>query len=231
MKKALKALTRGTIFPYAGQRWIALEHDATGRTLCLTEDIVEDRAFDDGNCNDWGKSSSRTYLNGPFLDNLIEAAGGSNPFIASEVDLTADDGLKDYGTCTATIFLLNVDQYRRNRDVIPNAGGWWWLVNAISTASNGYEHSARCVDSDGSLGWDSAYGGDDGLRPACYLDSDLLISVDGDDSVTPEEAGEIVKDLAEQFGGVHTSPQHFRAAAAFMLGTLRASTEQEAPHE
>ena len=150
MKKALKTAPRGPAFNYAGQRWIVLEHNATG-TLCLTEKIVEDRAFDDGNCNDFSKSSSLRYLNGPFLDTLIDAAGCSSAFLTSELDLTADDGLKDYGTCNVTIFLLTVDQYRRNRDVIPNADDWWWLSTAVSTASNGYEHSARRVSSDGSL--------------------------------------------------------------------------------
>ncbi len=120
MKKALKTAPRGTAFNYAGQRWVVLEHNATG-TLCLTEKIVEDRAFDDGNCNDFSKSSSLRYLNGPFLDTLIDAAGCSSAFLTGELDLTTDDGLKDYGTCNVTIFLLTVDQYRRNRDVIPNA--------------------------------------------------------------------------------------------------------------
>ena len=109
MKKALKTAPRGTAFNYAGQRWVVLEHNATG-TLCLTEKIVEDRAFDDGNCNDFSKSSSLRYLNGPFLDTLIDAAGCSSAFLTSELDLTTDDGLKDYGTCNVTIFLLTGDQ-------------------------------------------------------------------------------------------------------------------------
>lgn len=165
MKKALKTAPRGTAFYYAGQRWVVLEHNATG-TLCLTEKIVEDRAFDDGNCNDFSKSSSLRYLNGPFLDTLIDAAGCSSAFLTSELDLTADDGLKDYGTCTVTNFLLTVDQYRRNRDVIPNADDWWWLSTAVSTASNGYEHSARYVYTDGTLYGDDAFYGNGGLRPA-----------------------------------------------------------------
>ena len=231
MKKALKSSPRGTAFTFAGQRWIALEHEATGRTLCLTEDIVEERAFDVDNCNNFAKASSNTYLNGPFLDNLHEAAGASaNAFLSSELDLTADDGLKHYGTCNVTIFLLTVDQYRRNRDVIPNADDWWWLSTAVSTAENGYEHSARLVYSDGTLSWYSAYRGDLGLRPACYLDSDLLISVDEEDA-TPEQAGEIVKELAEEFGGTFATTEQLKAAAAFMLGTLRASRDQEVAHE
>ena len=229
MKKALKTAPRGTAFNYAGQRWVVLEHNATG-TLCLTEKIVEDRAFDDGNCNDFSKSSSLRYLNGPFLDTLIDAAGCSSAFLTSELDLTTDDGLKDYGTCNVTIFLLTVDQYRRNRDVIPNADDWWWLSTAVSTASNGYEHSARFVRADGTLYGSNAYGGRSGLRPACYLDSDLLISFDEQD-VTAEQAGDIVKELIESFGGSFSTEEQLRAAASFMLGTLRATREQEAAHE
>ena len=233
MKKALKTAPRGTAFNYAGQRWVVLEHNATG-TLCLTEKIVEDRAFDDGNCNDFSKSSSLRYLNGPFLDTLIDAAGCSSAFLTSELDLTTDDGLKDYGTCNVTIFLLTVDQYRRNRDVIPNADDWWWLSTAVSTASNGYEHSARLVNADGALYWGYAYYGGGGLRPACYLDSDLLISVEDDeatDDVTPEHAGEIIAALAEQFGGTFATEDQLTTALSFMLGTLRATREKEARHE
>lgn len=198
MKKALKALERGTVFSYAGHRWIALEHDfIPNRTLCLLEEILEDRAFDDGNCNNWGKSSSRDYMNGPFLDTLIDKAGSGNAFIEVDVDLTADDGLKDYGTCKATIFLLTADQYRRNRDVITNADDWWWLATAVSTADNGYESSARRVYADGTLNGYDAYGGHFGLRPACYLDSDLLISIDEGDALTTEDIAENAKKMAE----------------------------------
>lgn len=172
MKKiALKNATRGTVFDYAGQSWILLENDPTGRTLCLSKDITETRAFDEGNCNNFAVASSKEYLNGAYLDNLLEDVNGPNAFLTTELDLTTDDGLKDYGTCTVTIFLLTVDQYRRNRDVIPNADDWWWLSTAFSTKSNGYESLARRVSTDGTLGWSSAYYG--GRRPAPRLLSGL----------------------------------------------------------
>lgn len=230
MKKALKALDRGAAFTFAGQRWIALEHDPAGRTLCLTEDITELRAFDENDCNDWSKSTSRTYLNGPFLDNLIDKVGSSEAFAEVDVDLTSDDGLKDYGTCKAIIFLLTLDQYRRNRDVIPNASDWWWLVTSFSTAANGSASDARVVYAGGTLDYGSACYGNYGLRPACYLDSDLLISIEEED-VGAEQAGEILKGLVEEFGGSFATEEQLRAAAAFMLGTLRATREQEVAHE
>ena len=129
----------------AQQRGQAVAPREDGRALCLSKDIIETRAFDEGNCNNFAVASSKEYLNGAYLDNLLEDVNGPNAFLTTELDLTTDDGLKDYGTCTVTIFLLTVDQYRRNRDVIPNADDWWWLSTAFSTKSNGYESLARLV--------------------------------------------------------------------------------------
>ena len=232
MKKiALKNAARGTAFDYAGQSWILLEND-DGRALCLSKDIIETRAFDEGNCNNFAVASSKEYLNGAYLDNLLEDVNGPNAFLTTELDLTTDDGLKDYGTCTVTVFLLTVDQYRRNRDVIPNADDWWWLSTAFSTKSNGYESLARRVNSGGALNWNYACHGDRGLRPACYLDSDLLIPADGEDTgIGPQEAGTIVAELVEQFGGTYATGEQFKAEVSFLLGKLRAIREKEAAHE
>ena len=232
MKKALKTAARGTVFPYAGEKWVVLEHDPAGRTLCLRLDLIPNKPFDEDNRNNFAISSSKEWMNGPYLDNLIDAVKGPNAFLQTELDLTADDGLKDYGTCTVTIFSLTVDQYRRNRDVIPNADDWWWLSTAYSTASNGYEHSARFVRLGGALIWYSAYYGDFGLRPACYLDSDLLILVDGEDTgIGPQEAAIIVAELVDQFGGTYATEGQFTAEVSFLLGKLRAIREKEADHE
>ena len=76
MKKiALKNAARGTAFDYAGQSWILLEND-DGRALCLSKDIIETRAFDEGNCNNFAVASSKEYLNGAYLDNLLEDVNG-----------------------------------------------------------------------------------------------------------------------------------------------------------
>lgn len=202
MKKiALKNAARGTAFDYAGQSWILLENDPTGRTLCLSKDITETRAFDEGNCNNFAVASSNKYLNGPYLDNLVDACNGAQR-------LPRERARPDHRRRPEGLRHLHrhhlpaeaVDQYRRNRDVIPNADDWWWLSTAFSTKSNGYESLARRVHTDGTLHWGLAYNGYRGLRPACYLDSDLLISVEDDeatDDVTPEHAGEIIAALAE----------------------------------
>lgn len=232
MKKALKTAARGTVFLYAGEKWVVLEHDPAGRTLCLRLEVIPDKPFDEDNRNNFAISSSKEWMNGPYLDNLIDAVKGPHAFLQTELDLTADDGLKDYGTCTVTIFSLTVDQYRRNRDVIPLVDDWYWLSTAYSTAANGYEHSARLVNSGGALDWNYAVNGSYGLRPACYLDSDLLISVDSEDTgIGPQEAGTIVAELVEQFGGSYATGEQFTAEVSFLLGKLRAAREMEAAHE
>ena len=234
MKKiALKNAARGTAFDYAGQSGILLEND-DGRALCLSKDIIETRAFDEGNCNNFAVASSKEYLNGAYLDNLLEDVNGPNAFLTTELDLTTDDGLKDYGTCTVTIFLLTVDQYRRNRDVIPNADDRWRLSTDFSTKSNGYESLARFVKKKKKKKKKKNNFGGVGLRPACDLDSDVHISIEDDeatDDVTPEHAGEIIAALAEQFGGTFATEDQLTTALSFMLGTLRATREKEAKHE
>lgn len=157
--------------------------------------------------------------------------GGPNAFLTTELDLTTDDGLKDYGTCTVTIFLLTVDQYRRNRDVIPNADDWWWLSTAFSTKSNGYESLARLVCSDGALTGTAPASASTACAPLVIW---TLISVEDDEAtedVTPEHAGEIIAALAEQFGGTFATEDQLTTALSFMLGTLRATREKEAHHE
>lgn len=84
MKKiALKNATRGTAFDYAGQSWILLEND-DGRALCLSKDIIETRAFDEGNCNNFAVASSKEYLNGAYSS---ASGSGTSPAAASSASV------------------------------------------------------------------------------------------------------------------------------------------------
>lgn len=59
-----------------------------------------------------------------------------------------------------------------NYDVNANQAWYYWLRDAYA----GSAYSARYVNSFGALGGSSAYVGHRGLRPACNLSSDLLVS-------------------------------------------------------
>lgn len=176
----------------------------------LVEAAVElcEAPFDKGGCNDWRTASLRKYLNGEYLDKLLEDFPELKEAAVSFLrDLTADDGLKDYGTCVDTVSMLTADEYRENRDLyMEPPESWRWLITPDSTPSGGGSAFARYVYSDGTLCYANAYIGYRGVLPALYLKSDLLVSVEGvdedkDEDLTPEQKEMALYEAAvEKFG-------------------------------
>ena len=147
------------------------------KILVLAKESIGNMPFDEGNSNNFPKGTLCKYLNDEFIKKLKADGADTSALIPTTIDLTSDDGLKDYGETTQKIFLLTCDMYRKYRSVIPNLDDWWWLATAYSTESNGYAYYARFVGSDGSLGYSYAYYGDGGVRPAFYLKSSILESL------------------------------------------------------
>ena len=160
-------------FTYGGVEWVILER-RPNVALCLAADVLEERAFDEDNKNDFAASSLRAYLNGEFMKKLVAAGASEDDFVPMALDLTADDGLDSYGTDTAKIGLLTCEMYRRFRKNIPEIEKWWWLATPDSPR-NAY---ARRVDTDGTLNNNNACNGGYGLRPLCCLKSEILVSYD-----------------------------------------------------
>lgn len=177
--RKLKSLERGQVFTAGGFNWLVIEHNQEG-TLALMETCLENAPFDEDDSNDWRQSSSRRYLNENFLQALENNGLDPDDIIETEVDLTADDGLKDYGVSRDKVFLLTADMYRKNRDVIKPINDWWWLITPYSTPTAGYPLLVRYVNSDGSLSYVNAHYGYWVLRPALTLKSDLLVSIEED---------------------------------------------------
>ena len=143
------------------------------KILVLAKESIGNMPFDEGNSNNFPKGTLCKYLNGEFVEKLKANGADTSALIPTTIDLTSDDGLKDYGETPQKIFLLTCDMYRKYRSVIPNLDNWWWLATAYSTESNGYASHARLVYSDGGLGLRNAYNGDIGVRPAFYLKSSI----------------------------------------------------------
>ena len=174
-RKKLKDIPRGETFEYCGREWIVLEHQNVGSTLVLLKNPIGRMPFDKYNCNNWAKSSLRQYLNSVFLGEMCgENSRSKLGFCVWKTDLTSDDGLKDYGSSLDIISLLTCDLYRKHRDILEPIEEWWWLATPYSTLA-AFSCSVRVVSADGTLGNDSAYGGYWGVRPLCYLSSDILV--------------------------------------------------------
>lgn len=180
--KKLAELAQGARFLYGGVEWVILENDfMIGATLAISAEPVFNRAFDAENRNDWRVSSLRRELNGPFLDALIAEGADPAAFVEWESDLTADDGMTDYEAALDKIALISCEMYREYRALIPKIGCWWWTLTPW-TCDPEYSYIVRYVYSSGAMYSYNAYYGYRGVRPLCYLQSSILVSV-------PDEEG------------------------------------------
>ena len=216
MEKKLNTLERGDTFTLAGINWLVLGvnpkayPNSNDHYLVEATDDLFRAAFDEGGNNNWSTSSLRARLNGPFLEELVEKCPAlSDAIIPLYRDLTADDGLKDYGSCLDKVTMLTDEEYRQTRDLHPAPENWRWLITPDSTPSGGGSAYARIVHSDGSLGLVNAYYGHRGVRPALLLNPKILVSVpDGEDEsaevegdLTPEQKEMALYEAAvEKFG-------------------------------
>ncbi len=123
-----------------------------------------DGSYVDDACNEFAKE--------------ISSAVGEENLILHAVDLTTDDGLKDYGQVQRAASLLTADQYRRYVEVLdehkPDA--WWWLATAYSTERHGNALWVKCVSPSGLISYDIYCSLDSGVRPFCILKSNIFVS-------------------------------------------------------
>ena len=215
MEKKLEAFQRGNTFDLAGINWKVLHVDppaypnAPANYFCeATEDLFQ-AAFDEDGNNDWKGASLREQLNGSFLEELIEKCPElADAIVPTYRDLTADDGLKDYGSCLDKVTMLTADEYRATRDLHPAPEHWRWLITPDGTPASSGTSYVRYVYSGGSLSDDGAYRGGRGVRPALTLKSDLLVSVpgtedSGEEAMTPEQREMALYEAAvEKFGEI-----------------------------
>lgn len=176
MTKTNIKIAPSSVISYGGLDCIVLDVEQD-KILVLAKESIGNMPFDEGNSNNFPKGTLCKYLKGEFIKTLKANGADTSALIPTTIDLTSDDGLKDYGETTQKIFLLTCDMYRKYRSIIPNLDDWWWLATAYSTESNGYAISARYVGSAGSLGSDYACRGYLGVRPAFYLKSSILESL------------------------------------------------------
>lgn len=234
MEKTLKTGEIGKLaaesrFTYGGLEWVVLAHNPQKKAvLVLAADVLKTESgetrympFDEENKNDFAASSVRAFLNGDFLEELAAAGADKEAFLPLALDLTSDDGLKDYGIDRVTIGIYTDQIYREFRNIIPPASDWHWTATPFSTTRNGYEHLVRIVNSSGALHYSNASFGSRGVRPLCVLKSDILVSFNEDEvkertlSFGEMLAQAIMQGVQEAFsGGDSEEPQEEPEAAA-----------------
>lgn len=172
--KKLQYLKIGEVFKYELFDWIKLD-DLEDGTLAIMKDRLPDTRRFDEDSNNWRNSELRNWLNNNFLHTLIDNGAKEDNFLRFERDLTADDGMKDYGNLSDRLSLITCEEYRKYRNLIPIINNWWWTLTPYSCVGK-YSCYVRCVYTDGSLNDVDANIACTGIRPICNLKHGLLVS-------------------------------------------------------
>ena len=145
-----------------------------GQTALILKGMYGDTEFgEDNNAYDGSYVDQKCQAFAEELAKII----GRDSIVLHKVDLTSDDGLKDYGVIERRASLITTDMYRKFVDILDtvNPKRWWWLATPHSTKRHENDTWAKCVSPSGCIR-DDCYGGGLGVRPFCILKSNIFVS-------------------------------------------------------
>ena len=172
--KKLADYSKSEVVKIGKREFIVLDQEE-GRTHLLLKDLlVESTEF--GKCNNYNCSNVDEICDN-FAVELTDAVGEENvlPFT---VDLTANDGLKCYGSVERRSALLTAEQYRKYVYIIDEhkIDKWWWLATPFSTEKHNDTDWVECVSPVGRMNYNRYYSNYIGVRPFCILNSSIFVS-------------------------------------------------------
>ena len=181
----LSRVRQGEAFTFDGVRWVKLDESA-GAALVVAEDVLlKNTPFE---CEDAEREDHNNFKGSNLELSIVELLTAKHQKIQDAVverpiDLTTMDGMTDYGMPVVTARVLTIDEYRKYRRFIPLASEPYWLATGWTTKSSPRSNTdyAYCVNTDGTLNYNSVYTAYFAARPALYLKSSILVSVDTED--------------------------------------------------
>lgn len=170
----LAEVQAGETFLIGPHEFVVLEQFEDSAAVILKGLLQEGMVFGknnnfDGSCVD--------KACGKFADEIAEIVDADN-LVEHTVDLTSDDGLKDYGTIQRKVSLLTADLYRKYVDILDkhNLSRWQWLATPHSTKRHENDRWVKCVSPSGRLYIGVYYDVNFGVRPFCILKSHIFVS-------------------------------------------------------
>lgn len=182
---ALAQVRRGERFTLDGVEFVKLEDNLDTAFAVAADTLPECCQFED---DDAEREDHNNYA-GSLLSKTVECwLRDKHPAIFSAVveqpiDLTTMDGMTDYGKPLAVVRALTIDEYRKHRSVLPLTSKPYWLATGWTTNSSPYSDAnyAYRIYAGGTVGNSVVYSADFAPRPALYLKSSILVSVETED--------------------------------------------------
>lgn len=174
----LAQVRRGESFILDGVKFVKLDEDAHA-SFVLTADVFPKHIpFEH---KDAERKDHDNFV-GSYLQKHVDIwlhqghPNISKAVVERPINLLSMCGETVYGTPCVFGRVLTLDEYRRYRKYIPLASDWYWLATSYSPGSG--TDGACSVHTDGGVGSYSVCGGVSCARPALYLESSILVSVE-----------------------------------------------------
>lgn len=163
----------GETFKIGKHEFIVLEHSKETTSVILKDLLHISEKF--GTNNNYKGSHVEGLCNAFEVE--IAVLIGKDNLIEHTVDLTADDGLKDYGKVKCKMSLLTANLYRRYVETLDmyKTGKWWWLATAFSTPKHDDSTWVKCVSPSGCIYYFNCYCSC-GVRPVLHFASSISVS-------------------------------------------------------
>ena len=186
---------QGEAFTFDGVRFVKLDESA-GAAFVVAEDVLlKNTPFE---CEDAEREDHNNFKGSNLELSIVELLTVKHreiydAVVERPIDLTTMDGMTDYGMPTVTVRALTIDEYRKYRKFIPLASKPYWLATGWTTKSSPYSDAsgAYCVGTDGALSNSYVCNAHFAARPALYLKSSILVSVD------TEDEGKVLTDYSD----------------------------------
>lgn len=181
----LAQVRRGEHFTLDGVEFVKLEDDLDAAFAVAADTLPECCQFED---DDAEREDHNNYA-GSLLSKTVERwLRDKHPTIFSAVverpiDLTTMDGMTDYGKPLAVVRALTIDEYRKHRSILPLTSRPYWLATGWTTNSSPYsdDNFAYGVFAGGAVDSSVVCYASFAPRPALYLKSSILVSVETED--------------------------------------------------
>ena len=188
----LAQVRRGESFILDGVKFVKLDEDAHA-SFVLTADVFPKHIpFEH---KDAERKDHDNFV-GSYLQKHVDIwlhqghPNISKAVVERPINLLSMCGETVYGTPCVFGRVLTLDEYRRYRKYIPLASDWYWLATSYSPYSS-YNNYAYYVYTDGSVNYYSVYYGSFCARPALYLESSILVSVEVETDDIKKAGGKI----------------------------------------
>ena len=172
--RVLADFSAGETFKLGNMEFIVLEQLDSSTVAIMKSLFAEDEKF--GNNNNYNGSNVDSVC-AAIAKNIFDIIGEDN-VIAHEVDLTANNGMKCYGTIMRKVSLPTAEQIRKYAYILSEntVDKWWWLATPSGTTKWGTDDYALCVSPLGSINVNIFSCHYYGVRPFCIFNSSISVS-------------------------------------------------------